>query len=219
MAPQLTGNKALVAARTLLVDEPRRKLLAAAGLAGNVDRGLGARELPDHVARLLDRRTRPEQFVLARRGLAGLVRQRQGRLDQRAQLFERQRLGQVVERAGLERRHGIFGAAERGDDRHRQVGALRADIAHQLQSVAVGQPHVGEAQVILTRLQPILGRGHRADGLDREPHADERKLQQLADVGLVVDDQHGALGRGCRAPVCYAACHWILKSAPGPRSR
>ena len=56
---QVLGNRAAVhrherrvAARAVLVDQARRELLAAARLAGDVDRRLGARELVDHAARI-----------------------------------------------------------------------------------------------------------------------------------------------------------------------
>src|SRR5690606_14630008 len=57
----------------------------------------------------------------------------------------------------------------------------------------------------------------RPDALDREPHLHERQLQQLADVGLVVDDEDPRPARA-RAPVALhrGACRMtIRKWAPG----
>ena len=94
---------------------------------------------------------------------------------------------------------------------------MRADKTHQLHAVAVRQPHVGKTQIIPLGLQQLLGGPHRPGGFDRQAHADKRQLEQLADVRLVVDDQHRPLDGArppLRAPVRYGACHRILKSAP-----
>jgi len=69
-------------------------------------------------------------------------------------------------------------------------------------------------------LQQALGVSHRAHRLHSQPHAHERQLEQLADVGLVVDNQDRALdgaGSPVSAPIRYGSCHVILKSAPEPR--
>jgi len=62
------------------------------------------------------------------------------------------------------------------------------------------QAHVGEAEVVAIALQPLLRLGDRAYALHAEPHLDQRQLEQLADVGLVIDDQDiGAARRGARS--------------------
>ena len=73
-------------------------------------------------------------------------------------------------------------------------GLSRLDPLDEVQAVAVRQPHVGEAQVEGAGAQ--LARG-RADGVGRghvEVHALERDAEQLADVGLVVDDERARFG-------------------------
>ena len=44
--------------------------------------------------------------------------------------FERHRLGEIVERARLERGDRVLGAAVRGDDGDRQVGMVLGDVVH-----------------------------------------------------------------------------------------
>ena len=127
------------------MDHPRRELLAAAGFAVDEHRRLALREAVDHRAHLLHRRRFAEQLVARRR--LRLLRHLERLLDQRAQLLERDRLGEVVERAGLERRHGVLRAAERGDHRDRHVEPLLVDVLDDAQAFAVGKAHVGEAQV------------------------------------------------------------------------
>ena len=215
-------HERLVPSRAALVDEARGELLAAPGLAGEIERRLAAGELVDHRAHLLHRRAFTEQPVrttglgLGRR----LLRQVERRLDERTQLFERQGLRHVVERARLQGRHRVLGAAVRRDHRDREVGTVRTDVAHQLQAVAVGEAHVGEAQVEALALEKAGRLGDRSGALDPEAHPDQGQLQQFADVGFVVDDEHRGL-RCCAAfrPVHpRTPCQVIRKSPPAPRS-
>src|SRR6185437_16664405 len=79
-----------------------------------------------------------------------------------------------------------------------------------LQPVAVGQPHVGEAQVVRARLE----RRHRllqargAVGIHAHPR--EREHEQLADVRLVVDDQYGL--------AVHQAPFTVMRKWPPPES-
>ncbi len=210
-------HEGLVAPRPLAMDETSSEFLAASGLAGDVDRGLAARELLDHQAHLFDPRARSEKLVLPGFGGRGFLRQGERRFDQRPELIEGQGLGQIIEGTGLESCDGVLGAAERRDHGHGEVCESRADETHQFHPVAVGQPHVGQTEVIPSGLQQLLGGRHGPGAFDRQAHADERQLEQLADVRLVVYDQHGTLDGirpPFRAPVRYGACHRILKSAP-----
>src|SRR5207244_12936955 len=117
----------------------------------------------------------------------------------------------VVEGAGLERGHRVLGAAVGGDHGHRHIGGLAGDVAHQVEAFAVGEPHVGQAKVVALLLQALLRLGDGADRRDIEPHAHQRQLEQLADIGLVVDDQDVG-GRALQA--ARASRHRMRKCAP-----
>jgi hypothetical protein len=141
-----------------LVDHPRRALLAAARFARDEDRRLAAGQLLDQRAHLHHRRRSPIRLELSLRAVAP-GRHREHRLHQRPQLVDGDRLGEIVEGAGLEGRHRVVHAAEGGDHRHRQVAHVLGDVAHQLQAVAVGQAHVGQAQAVALLAEQAAGLG------------------------------------------------------------
>src|SRR2546421_1827886 len=95
-------------------------------------------------------------------------------------------------------------------------------MAHELEPLAVGEAHVGEAKGVTLALQPLLRLGDAADGTHIEPHAHEGQLEELADIGLVVHHQHlggGALRRAVAAPhAARASRQRMRKCAPGPSS-
>jgi hypothetical protein len=195
-----------VAARTVLVYQPRRKFLAAARLAPDVNRRLAPRDFLDHLLDLLDRGARAED--IARRlhlrlgRLPGLVHhgELQGLLHQRAQLLELHRLRDIVESAGLERGDGIFRAAVRRNHRDRQVGVMPGDILDHREAVPVGEPHVGQAQVVVVAGEQRERLRRAARAVRFHAHARERHPQQLTYVGFVVNDQDVVLG-GHLSPV------------------
>ena len=210
--------------RAHLVDQSRRQFLAGAGFAGDRYRRHAAGHARDARSHRLDRRRDAEQQARAVAALgllrgcldrfgAAWSRQLQGRADQRAQRIQSDRLGEVIEGAGLERRHRVLGAAVGGDDRHRCVRAARGDQADQLESVAVRQSHVGQAQrVSLLHHQPARLRQIRRH-VDVEAHADQRELHQLAQVLLVVDDQDASHARAASQrshAVCFC-CHCVSR--------
>ena len=61
------------------------------------------------------------------------------------------------------------------------------------QALAVGQAHVGEAQVERLLVEQPDRLGDRFGAGRVEPHARQRELEQLEQVGLVVDDEHSGL--------------------------
>jgi hypothetical protein len=199
------------------VDEARGELLAAARLAEDVHRCLRARELADQLAHVHERRARAEELAVGRVDALG---KRERRFDERAQLLEAHRLRHVVERAGLERCDRVVGAAVGGDHRHRHLLGQGADVAYEVEAVAVAEAHVGEAKLVMLVLQPLLRLGDRADGVDAQAHLRERELEELADMRLVVDHEHarGALrDASLGAPAHLAACRQRMrKCAPAP---
>ena len=187
------------------VDHPRGELLAAAGFAVDEDRRLALREALDHVADLQHRRRFAEQLIARRR--RRFLRDLQRLLDERAQLLERDGLREIVERAGLERGDGVLGAAVRGDHRDRNVEALLVDVLDDAQAVAVGQPHVGEAQVERLGVEQP---DRFADGFGArrvESHPRQRELEQLEQIGLVVDERALWVGRGIRLDMDLPLVH------------
>ena len=82
-----------------------------------------------------------------------------------------------------------------------QLAALLAQPAGDREAVHVGQHHVEHAQVGLVLAGQLEGVGARRGGGDVEAGVAQRGREQLADVGLVLDDEQGGLGRlGVHAP-------------------
>jgi len=67
------------------------------------------------------------------------------------------------------------------------------DLGDQLDAVAIGQAHVGDAQVVRIAGQQLTGFGEVGGGADAQAHAAQGQYQQFADVTLVIDDE-GAAG-------------------------
>jgi hypothetical protein len=195
--PAVHRHERLVAAGALLMDEPGGEFLAAAGFAGDVDGGLAPRELLDHVAHVLhDRRAADEPLVGRHLRLGRWQRER--RLHERTQLLQRNRLGEIVEGAGLQRRDRILGVPVRGDDGHRQIAHVLRDELDELQPLAIGQAHVGQAEVVLAGLHLLDGLLHPHGALHLEPHAQQREFDQFENVLLVVHDEDRATDDAAR---------------------
>ena len=69
---------------------------------------------------------------------------------------------------------------------------MLAHVFEQPQAIAVGQPHIGQAQVVAMLLHQLHRLKLARSAIGLEPHALQRKAQQLADVGFVIDDQDSA---------------------------
>ncbi|MNO99164.1 hypothetical protein D3C76_909300 [compost metagenome] len=187
--PAVHRDEGVVLARALFVDQPRHQLLAAAGFAADVDRRLAARQLGDLVAHHPHRWRVAEQTVVD--GRFGGVRRAQAQrgADQLAQAAEVDRLGDEVEGAGLERVDRGVQAAEGGDHRHRHLWMALLDVLHQFQAGAVGQAHVGQAQVEGFARQVFPGFLDVARAAGVQLHAAEGDFQEFADIRFVVDDK------------------------------
>ncbi|MCY1227069.1 hypothetical protein D9M72_393280 [compost metagenome] len=195
------GDKGMRGAPAGGVDGARGALLAAAGFAADHHRRHAARQPRQRAAHLLHGGGMAGQQgggavggLLCRGGfgigaVALLAAQRVQ--HQAAQLLQRDRLGDVVEGAGLERFHGVVGAAVGGDDRHRDALRRGRQLAHDLDAQAVAQAHIGQHQAVAALRQLLARLGERAGQHHVMAHAADRDVQQLAQVGLVVDDQDG----------------------------
>ncbi|GFF09159.1 hypothetical protein SM139_4196, partial [Stenotrophomonas maltophilia] len=201
---QLAGNGTAVdrheragRARALGMDGACNQLLADARLAEDVDRRLAARDLADggaqHIHGLRVAQQAPALFGVGARCRALGVVEFQRVLDQSAQHRDVHRLADEIERTGLQCLHSEIHAAECGDHRHRRARVVLGDLADQLDAVAIGQAHVGDAQVVRIAGQQLTCLGQVGGGTDAQPHAAEGQHQQFADVAFVVDDE-GAAG-------------------------
>ena len=92
------------------------------------------------------------------------------------------------------------------------------------QALAVGQAHIGQAQVECLGVQKAYGFRHRLRARRVEPHARQRELEQFQQIGLVVDDEHFGLSalawspahdRSPRYPAVLEALALTLTSPPG----
>ena len=92
---------------------------------------------------------------------SGRLRELERRGDDAAQDAEIERLGDEIEGAELERAHRGFDVAVRGDDGAGNAGAVRAHPLEQIEAVAIGQPHVGEAQIEVLRLEQLFRASRR----------------------------------------------------------
>ena len=222
-------------AHALPVDRLGREFLAAAGFAGYVDRRLAAREPVDHLARQSHLRAVAKQRMPGRRAagtrMAGgrhalVFRQFQRRLDQRPQLVHLHRLGQIVERAGLERGHGVLGAAEGGDHRHRHLRPETRGVLEQREPVTVGQPHVGQADIVMMLLQQPARLEFAIGNIGGQAHPVQREAQEFADIRFVVDDERAcahrcrfvAAGHASGLAGCTGCRGWVfMHDSPLPR--
>jgi hypothetical protein len=181
-------------ARAGVVDQARHELLAGAGVAHDMHRRLAARDLGDHGAQAVHGRRAAEQGAGAVGPGVPRGAQLEGGGDQLPEVLDLDRLGDEVVGAELERAHGRLDVAVGRDDRDRDAGRVALHPLHELEPVAVGQAHVGQAEMKVRRLQLVAGLGEVDGGVRQDVHALERHREQLADVGFVVDDQDGGLG-------------------------
>ncbi len=176
-------------ARALGVDQARHALLADTRLAADEHRRLAARELGDHdPQRLHGRRIADQAWHGA--GLGAYPRQPQRLIDQAPQGLHVDRLVDEIEGAGLHRRHRRADIAVGGDHGHRQLRLRALDVLDQLEAAAVRQAQVAQAQAVACVGQGLLGGGQRAGAVALQAHAAQGDGQQLAQVRLVIDDQH-----------------------------
>jgi len=192
--PAVDRNERQQSTRRRIVDRPRDQFLAAAGLTVDRHRGHAVRQPLDHRSQLPHGRRLAAQPVDAARPLllrrrAGGRRAGQRRPDQQPELIQIDRLGQVIEGAGLQGGHRVLGAAVGGDHRDRRVAA-GADLPHQFDAGAVRQPHVGQAQRVAVAGEQVAGAAEGVGGIDIEAKTPKRQRQQFTQIRLVVDHQH-----------------------------
>ena len=109
------------------------------------------------------------------------------------------RLGEEVERAFLHRRDGVLDAAERGHHDDRQLGIELLGGAQHAETVALGQPQIGQHDAGTRALQRGDGLGLIARFDDGVALRFERVAQHRAQRVFVLDEQDGRIGRDGRA--------------------
>ena len=188
-----------LAAAAVLIDRPGDQFLAGPALAkdqhGHVLRGNAANGFIE----VLHGRRRAHQLIVFCRDRLLLVIHRRhaadptemdGTANNAAKLVEVQGLEQVLERAKLHRLDGGVRASVGGDD---DYGKPRVDLPDQrigVQARHVGQSHVqnhGVRRVLPNTLDSLAG---GADGENLETRRFQGPLQRIANIWLVVDDQH-----------------------------
>ena len=132
------------------------------------------------------------QVVEPRRGGAALA----GGLELVADLGRREGLREVVARSSPDGLHGGVEGGEGGDDHHVQPRPLGEQARDEVEAALLAEPQVAEGQVVRGEPQRLERRragphlvGPGAGPLDAEG-------QRVADVGLVVDDEHAKGDRG-----------------------
>jgi hypothetical protein len=139
------------------------------------------------------------EHLLGGRGRLGRAGAAQDRLDPTDQLAGGERLGEVVVAADLQADDAVelLAARREEDDRHLAEGA---DAAAGLQAVQLGHQHVHDDEI--GRLG--AGEGHGGGAVGRLQHlpalAGQRVAHDLAQVGVVVDDEHAGLGHPASWP-------------------
>src|SRR5690606_10234909 len=103
--------------------------------------------------------------------------------------------------AGLERVDGGVQAAVGGDHGHRGGRVMLLYVPDYAQPFAIGQAHIGQAEIKLLSGQQVEGFGDRCGSPGLDVHAAEGQIQKLENVRLVVNDQ------------CQRFVHWMLRAS------
>ena len=205
----------------------RRQLLAGPGGADDQDAAVGLGRAVDGLAQLVhagraagqDARRRRHLLQLPHLALEPRGFQRPGRdQDQPVGL---ERLFDEVIGAALDRRDRGLDVAVAGDHHDRQVGMVLLDLLEQLQAVELGalQPDVEKHQ-----MRAAIGDlGQRGIAVARRPRRKplviEDARDEIADIGLVIDNQnvtcHGSRP-ACQLPVAASIFVSLLVASAGP---
>ena len=177
------------------MDLPRDNVLAGAALAGEQNSRVAGGGLAGSFEQVLHRgAARVEQRLLVDRAAQRAIFRLKDPDVQRAidgvlNLFERERLGDIVVGAGLHRLHGIFNGRISGHQNYQALGRAPLDLAQQFQPGHLGHPVVGQHQVELRLgedchgLRAVLGLANLvAKRL-------EKRHETSPDIALVIDDK------------------------------
>ncbi len=198
------------------MDQARRQFLAGAGFAADQDRRLTAGQFANHLHHLAHRGGIAQQIAARLRTL--FLHRRghfQGGADQSAQYADFKGLGNEIESPQLERFHGALHIAISGDDRYRQSGIELLNMGDQLQTVAVGQPHVGQTETESVPGQRRLRRLQIGGGDTMDTHRRQGQFDKFADIRLVIDDQ-GVTCIHVRSSSCWVTLAKLIRKQLPP---
>ena len=153
--------------RAEVMHHTRDQLLAGARFAADKYRGLAARHFGDGLPDQLHRRRVAEQ-AFARNTYLGFLRlaELKRSLHQAAQHGQIDRFGNKIESAVLQRLHRRIDIAIGGHHRHRQLRVMARDVGDQILPIAIGQPHIGETQIVVVLFQALMRLAHRGGGFN-----------------------------------------------------
>ena len=120
-------------------------------------------------------------------------RSSQDRANARHQLGGLEWLGQIIVRAHLQPLNAIVGIAARGQHQHRRAGVL-PDTAQHVETVRVGHHHVQHDQGVVFGEGSLDSRRAAGSPADFEPFARQIARDELAELGIVVNNQHAFHG-------------------------
>src|SRR6185369_170489 len=178
-------------ARAVLVQRVGDEFLAGPRLAGDEDGDDALAQAPDRTEDVLHRRRLPEDLRhLGGNGVAGAFVQAllDGATNEVDRLRDVEGLGQVVERAALERAHRAVEVRVRGHDDDRQVAMLRLDRVEQVDPRSARHADVGHQDLRLAVLERGQDIARVREAAHRELLAGERLLEHEADRLVVVHD-------------------------------
>jgi len=184
------------------VDRASHELLPRAALAQDEHRGVGRRDPLDDPENLLHLGTLGEDAA-ERLGARGVRAQRlvvpeelgllRGLLDQDVELLDLHGLREVVIGAELHRLDGRGHLLEARHHDHLRLLGEGLELAQDLDPLLLRHPHVEDHDVVRCLREPLERRGAVGDALHVVPLAPELAHHELAQVALVVGDQHADL--------------------------
>ena len=115
-------------------------------------------------------------------------------LDTRQQFTRLERLGQVVVGAQLQANDAVHGLATRGQHQQRQPAraGLGAQLAREVQAIAVGQHQVQQQGVIGPLFQPVAASGQGTRGVHFETVVAQVGAHHVGQAQVVIDQQQSA---------------------------
>ncbi len=185
------------------VDGPGDHALAGAAFAGDQDGRPRVGHAGDHLEYFEHPRVAADDVVHAvtaielRAQVVVLLLHaplRQGPLDRHQQLVVDERLGDVVERTGVDRFDRAVGRAVAGHEDDLRAGPVAAALLQQVEAVAVAEPHVGQHELVGAAAQSLQRIGVSRRRVELEALAAKPVGHRLEHVAVVVNNEQVRLG-------------------------